>query len=262
MTSGPDVLANLAAATALLEEAAARGARVALLPENFAFMGLGDADKRAVAEAPGDGPIQRAIAQAARRLSLWVVAGTMPLRGAPDGRVAAACLVYDERGAPVGRYDKIHLFDVDIPGKAESYRESAHVAPGTEPVVLDTPAGRLGLAVCYDVRFPELFRTLSARGAEWFVLPSAFTVPTGRAHWEALLRARAIENLAFVVAAAQCGVHPGGRETWGDTMIVDYWGAVLARLPAGTGVVVADLDRAAQSQARTAFPSLRHRRIA
>ncbi len=266
MTSGADVAANLSAAQALLEQAAARGARVAVLPENFAFMGLNDADKRAIAEQPGDGPIQAAMRVAARRLGLWIVAGTMPLRGAPDGRVAAAALVFDAHGEQVARYDKIHLFDVDIPGSevvagADRYRESAHVAPGNEPVLVDTPAGRLGLAVCYDIRFPELFRALSERGAQWFVLPSAFTVQTGRAHWETLLRARAIENLAYVVAAAQSGRHQNGRETWGDSLIVDYWGSVLGRLPSGTGVVVADFDPVAQQQARAAFPALQNRRF-
>jgi deaminated glutathione amidase len=262
MTSGPDVAANLRVAEELLERAAAASARVAVLPENFAFMGLADADKRAVAEPFGDGPIQTRLAQIARRLGLWLVAGTMPIRSAEsDGRVCAACLVIDESGRTVARYDKIHLFDVDIPGKSESYRESAHVTPGTQPVVVDTPVGRLGLAVCYDVRFPELFRALSARGARWLVLPSAFTVPTGRAHWEPLLRARAIENLAYVVAAAQAGVHPGGRETWGDSMIVDYWGAVVQRLASGAGIVTAAFDLAAQAAARREFPALANRRF-
>jgi nitrilase len=154
----------------------------------------------------------------------------------------------------------MHLFDVDIPGRDESYRESACVAPGAGAVVVDTPAGRLGLAVCYDIRFPELFRELSARGATWFVLPSAFTVPTGRAHWEVLLRARAIENLAYGVAAAQTGLHANGRETFGDSLVVDFWGTVLSRLPRGEGVVTARIDPEAQQRARSAFPALSHRR--
>src|ERR1041384_90218 len=194
MTSGPDVAANLQQARDLLTQARDKGAVLAALPENFAFMGLKDADKRAVGEADGSGPIQDSLATAARDLGLWIVAGTMPIR-APDGRVSAASLVFDASGKRVARYDKIHLFDVDIPGKKEAYRESAHVAPGAEPVVVDTPVGRLGLSVCYDMRFPELFRVMSRQGAEVFVVPSAFTVPTGRAHWESLLRARAIENL-------------------------------------------------------------------
>ena len=261
MTSGPDVPANLEQARALLEEAAARGVRLAALPENFSFMGLKDADKRTVAEADGSGPAQDFLADSARRLRLWIVGGTVPLAGA-DGRVAAASLVYDSDGRRVARYDKIHLFDVDIPGRAESYRESAHVAPGAVATVLDTPVGRLGLSVCYDVRFPELYRHLSARGAQLLTVPSAFTGPTGRAHWETLLRARAIENLCYVIAPAQSGFHPSGRETYGDSMIVDFWGRVLQRLPRGRGCAVADLDLNLQAGVRESFPALVHRTFA
>ena len=259
MTSGPDVAANLQQAGALLQQARERGAVLAALPENFAFMGLKDADKRAVGEAEGSGPIQDFLAATARDLKLWVVGGTMPLRVEGDGRVAAASLVFDDSGKRVARYDKIHLFDVDIPGKAETYRESAHVAPGREPVVVDTPVGKLGLSVCYDMRFPELFRRLSAAGAQILSVPSAFTGPTGRAHWETLLRARAIENLCHVIAPAQSGFHPNGRETYGDSMIIDHWGAVLQRLPRGQGCVVAEVDLNRQAAARTSFPALDHR---
>jgi nitrilase len=262
MTSGPDVAANLGQARALLEDAAARGARLAALPENFSFMGLKDADKRTVAETDGSGPAQDFLAESARRLRLWIVGGTVPLAAGPDGRVAAASLVYDSDGRRVARYDKIHLFDVDIPGRAESYRESAHVAPGAGATVLDTPVGRLGLSVCYDVRFPELYRHLSARGAQILSVPSAFTSPTGRAHWETLLRARAIENLCYVIAPAQSGFHPSGRETYGDSMIVDFWGRVLQRLPRGRGCAVADLDLNLQAGVRESFPALVHRTFA
>jgi len=262
MTSGPDVPANLEQARILLEEAAALGARLAVLPENFSFMGLKDADKRAAAEADGVGPVQEFLASTARRLRLWVVGGTVPLRAGADGRVAAASLLYDADGRRVGRYDKIHLFDVDIPGRAESYRESAHVTPGSSAAVFDTPVGRLGLTVCYDIRFPELYRHLSAAGAQVLSVPSAFTGPTGRAHWEPLQRARAIENLCYVVAPAQSGLHPSGRETYGDSMIVDYWGRVLQRLPRGRGCAVADIDLAAQSSVRESFPALTHRTFA
>lgn len=261
MTSGDSVEANLDAAERLLRAAREDGAGVAALPENFAFMGLRDADKREVAEPEGEGPIQQRIATLARELGLWIVAGTLPLAPRRGERVAAACLVFDAGGARVARYDKIHLFDVDLPGRDESYRESAHVAPGAQPVVIDTPAGRLGLAVCYDVRFPELFRRMSALGAEWFVLPSAFTVPTGEAHWEVLLRARAIENLAPVVAPAQWGRHASGRLTWGHSMIVDHWGRVAAECVAGEGFVAAELDLRAQAEARGRFPALNHRRL-
>jgi deaminated glutathione amidase len=259
MTSGPDVAANLEQARGLLEEAVALGARLAVLPENFSFMGLKDADKRAVAEADGSGVVQDFLGASARRLGLWIIGGTVPLRAGGDGRVAAASLVYDAQGRRVARYDKIHLFDVDLPGRAESYRESAHVAPGRQAVVIDTPVGRVGLSVCYDVRFPELYRHLSAQGAQLLAIPSAFTSPTGRAHWETLLRARAIENLCYVIAPAQSGFHPSGRETYGDSMIVDFWGRVLARVPRGRGCAVAAVDLAAQAGVRKSFPALVHR---
>jgi nitrilase len=259
MTSGPDVPANLAQARLLLEEARAADAALAVLPENFAFMGMHDADKRAVGEAEGSGPIQDCLAETAQHLKLWVIAGTVPLRVAGDARVAAASLVYDAAGACVARYDKIHLFDVEIPERAESYRESANMAPGKTPRVVDTPIGRVGLAVCYDVRFPELFRDLGAQGAQVFVLPSAFTAPTGRAHWETLLRARAIENLCYMIAPAQSGFHPNGRETFGDSMIVDHWGRILARLPRGRGCVSAEIDLGRQAEVRKSFPALLHR---
>jgi deaminated glutathione amidase len=259
MTSGPDVAANLEQARALLEEAAVRGARLAALPENFSFMGLKDADKRAVAERDGSGPAQDFLAAIARELRLWIVAGTVPLSAGADGRVAAASLVYDSDGRRVARYDKIHLFDVDIPGRAESYRESAHVIPGSTATVLDTPLGRLGLSVCYDVRFPELYRHLSAAGAQIIAVPSAFTAPTGRAHWETLLRARAIENLCYVVAPAQSGFHQSGRETYGDSMIVDFWGRILQRVPRGRGCALAEVDLAREASVRESFPALHHR---
>jgi len=261
MVSCADVGRNLEVARTLLRESRERGALVAALPENFAFMGLTEADKLAIAEDDGRGPIQDALSGLARELGLWIVAGTVPLRVPGEPRVAAACLVFDADGRRAARYDKIHLFDVAIPGRDERYQESASVRPGETPLCVDTPAGRLGLAVCYDLRFPELFRRLLDLGAEWFCLPSAFTAPTGRAHWETLLRARAIENLCHVVAPAQSGFHENGRETHGDSMIVDCWGRVLARLPRGTGVVVADIDLVRQREVRQNFPSLDHRRL-
>jgi len=262
MVSSADVGRNLDKAAELLREARERGALVAALPENFAFMGRQEADKLAVAEDDGAGPVQAALADLARELRLWIVAGTVPLRLPDDAaRTVAACLVFDAEGQRVARYDKIHLFDVAIPGRDERYQESATVRPGTAPVCVDTPAGRLGMAVCYDLRFPELFRRLLGLGAEWFCLPSAFTAPTGRAHWETLLRARAIENLCHVVAPAQSGFHENGRETHGDSMIVDCWGRVLARLPRGTGVVVGEIDLVRQREVRQNFPCVEHRRL-
>lgn len=261
MTSGPDVTANLSVARPLIERAAGAGASVVLLPENFNFIGRRDSDKLAVAEALGDGPTQAFLADAARRLGITLIGGTLPLRGdAADGRVTNSTLVYAPSGERVARYDKIHLFDVDVPGKpGETYRESSNVAPGRDVVTVDTPVGRVGLSVCYDMRFPELYRRLMAAGAEILVMPAAFTVPTGRAHWETLLRARAIENLSYVFAAAQSGVHPNGRETYGDTIAIDPWGRVLSRLPRGRGVVCADVDLAELRRLRAEFPALSNR---
>jgi predicted amidohydrolase len=259
MNSGPDVSGNLSVAGDLLSQAAAAGAVLAVLPENFAIMGAKEADRLAVAEMPGAGPIQDAMAELARKLSLWIVAGTLPLRARDARKVAPASIVFDAQGKQVARYDKIHLFDVNIPEKREIYRESATFEAGKEPIVVETPAGLLGLSVCYDMRFPELYRQLSARGAQLLSMPAAFTVPTGLAHWEVLLRARAVENLCYVLAAAQWGKHANGRETYGDAMIVDYWGRVLDRRAAGDGVVLAEVDPAAQAQVRAGFPALKHR---
>lgn len=268
MNSGADVAANLEAAAALLREAARGGARLAVLPENFALMGAHERDKLAIAEADGQGPIQDRLGALARELDLWIVGGTLPIRvegeDRPDAsRVHAACCVYDSDGARVARYDKIHLFDIEVPGGgSERYRESATIAPGRpHPVVVDTPAGRVGLSVCYDVRFPELYRALSQAGAEILVVPSAFTVRTGEAHWELLLRARAVENLCYVVAPGQCGTHPSGRQTWGHSLIVEPWGAVTATTGTAPGVVLAARDAARQAELRSSFPALSHRRL-
>jgi nitrilase len=261
MTSSHVVQENLAAAGRLLREAKERGADIACLPENFSFLGLKDPDKLGVAEPDGDGPVQQFIASTARDLRLWILAGTTVLKDDANARVRNTSLLVDSDGRRVARYDKIHLFDVAIPGRNEQYRESAHVSPGRDVVVADTPVGRLGLSVCYDVRFPELYRELVGRGAEWLAIPAAFTVPTGHAHWETLLRARAIENLCYVVAPAQAGTHSSGRETYGDTMVVDYWGQVLARLPKGGGVITADIDLRKQAEARARFPALDNRRL-
>ncbi|MFT3907369.1 MAG: carbon-nitrogen hydrolase family protein [Steroidobacteraceae bacterium] len=260
MNSGASREENLCTAGKLLAEAADAGARVAVLPENFSLMGVNDADRRAMAEPEGRGPVQDFLAEAAARHRMWIVAGTTPLQsGDAAGRVAPACLVYTNDGVCVARYDKIHLFDVDLTDAAESYRESAHMAPGRVPVAVDTPAGRLGLSICYDIRFPELFRHLVAEGCTWFTVPAAFTVPTGQAHWEVLLRARAVENLCYVVAAAQWGEHPNQRRTYGDSLICDYWGSVLARRPTGVGIVVSEFDPQAQAARRASFPALAHR---
>jgi nitrilase len=260
MNSGADLAANLAAAGSALGEAAAAGAVLAVLPENFAYMGARDTDKLAHAEEAGHGPIQDFLCAAAQRLGLWIVAGTLPVKAPEAGKVFAACLVLDARGAVVTRYDKIHLFDVDV--GQERYRESATIAAGAvRPVVVDTPAGRLGLSVCYDLRFPELYRELARQGAEILCVPSAFTRRTGEAHWEVLLRARAIENLCHVIAPGQAGIHPGGRATYGNSLIVDPWGEILARRPEGSGAILASLSSARRAELRRTFPVLQHRRM-
>jgi predicted amidohydrolase len=263
MTSGATVAANLATARTLLEQARAGGAILALLPENFSIMGRNETDKLEVAEHLGEGPIQAFLAHTARELGLWIIGGTIPIKvdDQPD-RVAAASLVFDERGRFVSRYDKIHLFDVDIPDREERYRESATIAYGEGTTVVATPIGHVGLSVCYDMRFPELFRALQVQGAEVLSVPSAFTAPTGRAHWELLLRARAVENLCYVLAAAQGGQHENGRETFGDSLIVDPWGQILARVAEPVpGVALAEIDLTLQADLRTRFPVLSHRRL-
>jgi len=260
MTSGAEVAANLASADRLLAAAVGAGAKLAVLPENFALMARTDAERLAAAEDDGRGPIQDFLAVAARRHGLWLVGGTLPIKAQTPHKARAACLLFDDRGERVARYDKIHLFDVQLPN-GEQYRESAVFEHGTDVVVADTPFGKLGLAVCYDLRFPELFRAMVDRGAECFAVPSAFTAVTGRAHWEILVRARAVENFAYVIAAAQGGRHASGRETFGHTMTVSPWGDIVAQQDIGEGVVVADCDRVRQADIRAGLPSLRHRRL-
>ena len=261
MNSSHVVADNLSVAARLLREAKDAGADLACLPENFAFMGIRDADKRAIAESDAGGPVQEFLAHTARSLGMWILGGTIGIARSAESRVANTSLLFDAKGARVARYDKIHLFDVTVPGRNEEYRESTHVEPGQLPVVADTPVGRLGMSVCYDMRFPELYRALVDQGAQWLCMPAAFTVPTGRAHWETLLRARAIENLCHVVAPAQVGMHSNGRETYGDSLIVDYWGKVLARLPQGVGVITAPFDLQEQAATRARFPALDNRRL-
>ena len=261
MASGPNVPANLAETEKLIRTAVQQDAELVVLPENYALMGMTENDKVAIAEQPGDGPLQQFMADQARMHRIWLVGGTIPLRSAEAGKVFSASLLYNSNGDMVARYDKIHLFDVTIEASKESYNESQTVTPGEQVVVVDTPFGRLGMAVCYDLRFPELFRAMVDDGMEISVLPSAFTSITGKAHWESLLRARAIENLCYMVAAAQGGYHVNGRETHGDSMIVDPWGVVLNRLPHGAGVVVSNLDMEMLNRTRTNFPSLKHKRL-
>lgn len=259
MASAPQVQANLLEARRLLQESAAKGAALAVLPENFAMMGIQDADLLSIAEEPGKGPLQDFLSSQASRLKMWVVGGTIPLRAMRDDRVRAACLVFNDQGEMVARYDKIHLFDVHVPDSTEHYFESKIIEPGQSLVTVDTPIGRMGLAICYDLRFPELFRGLLDQGAEFVVIPSAFTALTGQAHWETLLRARAIENQYFILAAAQGGFHLNGRETHGHSALVDPWGRVEGMLARNPGVLVADLDCDCVVKIRRLFPAVQHR---
>lgn len=257
MVSAPDVAASLEQARALIDEAAALGAALVVLPEHFALMGRAETDKVDAGERDGAGPIQDFLAESARRAGLWLVGGSIPLRSPVPGKVYNSCLVYAADGERVGRYDKIHLFGLDLGG--ERFTESRTIVPGTAVTALATPFGRIGLSICYDVRFPELYRAMGP--VDLILVPSAFTVTTGRAHWEPLLRARAIENLAYVVAPAQGGRHPSGRETHGHSMIVDPWGEVLASRARGPGVVVADVDPNFLTEVRSGLPALEHRTI-
>lgn len=261
MASGPNVTANLSEAARLISEAATAGARLVVLPENFALMGMSESDKLAEAEEDGRGRLQEFLSAQAARHRLWLVGGTIPIVTGDPGRVYASSLLFNDRGERVARYDKIHLFDVQLPDAEESYHESETIAHGERAVVASTPFGRLGIAVCYDLRFPELFREMLDLGMEILALPAAFTAITGRAHWEALLRARAIENQIYVVAAAQGGFHVSGRETHGDSMIVDPWGQVLDRMVRGAGVVVGEMHPERLASIRRSFPSLSHRRL-
>ena len=270
MVSSGVVADNLAQASALLEQAAAQGAELAVLPEYFCLVGV--RDKLAIQEPLGAGPIQDFIASQARKLGLWIVAGTLPLTpstmpttaatagGVP--RVFNTSLAFDPQGVCVARYDKMHLFRYD--SGREAYDESRVLKAGASPSLFalasrDGHTWQVGMSVCYDLRFPELYRSYAARGADLLLVPSAFTHTTGQAHWEVLLRARAIENLSFVAAAAQGGTHPSGRRTWGQTMLVDPWGTVLAQQANEPGVVIAELDAAQLAQCRSQLPALQHR---
>jgi len=263
MVSQSDVLANLAQARALLERAAEGGARLAVLPENFAAMGRRDVAAIGLAEALGEGPILPWLKQAARDLKLWIVAGTLPLPPVdqPHAKANACSLLIDEQGEAVARYDKLHLFDVDVADNRGRYRESDDYAHGSQVVVADTPVGRLGLSVCYDLRFPELYSELRKAGAELIAAPSAFTAVTGAAHWEVLIRARAIETQCYLLAAAQGGVHPGPRETFGHAAIVDPWGRIVAEQDQGEAVLLAERDSHEQASIRARMPVASHRRF-
>ncbi len=257
LASGPSVAANLNEARRLIAMAAKQGAKLVALPEYFAIMGMQDTDKVKVREEEGKGPIQQFLAETAKKHKIWLVGGSVPLVSNEANRVRNSCLVYDDKGKQVARYDKIHLFGFDM-GK-EHYSEQRTIEPGREVKVVDSPFGRLGLSICYDLRFPELYRAM--KDVDIILVPSAFTETTGKAHWETLIRARAIENLAYVVAPAQGGYHLNGRETHGDSMIVDPWGVVLDRLPRGSGVVMAGINPEYLQRLRKSLPALAHRTL-
>ena len=257
MTSGADVARNLQVAGRLAAAAAAEGASLVLLPENFGLMGLHARDKLAAQERDGDGPQQAFLSQTARELAIHLIGGSVPIISGDPARARQSLLVYGPDGARVARYDKIHLFR--FTHGDEDYDEAKTIAAGAEPRGFMLPYGRVGLSICYDVRFPELFRALG--DMVLLVVPAAFTARTGRAHWETLLRARAIENQCYVLAAAQTGTHPGGRQTWGHSMLVDPWGDVVAVQPEGDGVVVGDVDPARLADVRARLPALSHRAL-
>ena len=263
MVSQTDIQTNLVAARRLLEQAAEAGARLAVLPENFAAMGRSDLVALGRAEAEGAGPILPWLKQAAGDLSLWIVAGTIPLPpdDQPLAKVRACSVLVDDHGQRVARYDKLHLFDADVSDARGRYRESDDYAAGERLVVVDTPVGRLGMSVCYDLRFAELYTALRLAGAELISAPSAFTAVTGQAHWEMLVRTRAIETQCYMLAAAQGGEHPNGRVTHGHSSIVDFWGQVLAEQATGEAVLVVDRDTAAQTAMRQRMPVVMHRRF-
>jgi len=268
MSSTTDVDSNLECAERLIAEAAQQGAKLLLLPENFALLGVNDPYPAGLREATNDKPatLRKWLASMARKYTVWLVAGSIPMANHPDGsllekRVRAVCLVFNALGEEVARYDKIHLFDVDVADAYGSYRESDTVEPGKQVMVVDTPCGRLGLSICYDLRFPELFHLLRKQGAEIISVPSAFTAKTGEAHWEVLLRARAIETQCYLLAPNQCGQHSETRQSYGHSMVVDAWGEVAASLQDQPGVVCADIDLERLAEVRQRMPVVQHSRL-
>jgi nitrilase len=257
MASGPNVAGNLSEARRLIAKAVEKGARLVVLPEFFAIMGMNEQDKLKVAEAEGTGIIQTFLSETAKQHKIWLVGGSIPLAASTPDKVMNSCLVFNEHGEQVARYDKIHLFNLELGN--ESYNEAKTIEAGNQVVVVDSPFGRIGLAICYDLRFPELFRAM--KNIDIIVLPSAFTETTGKMHWEVLVRARAVENLAYVIAPAQGGYHVNGRETHGNSMIVDPWGRVLDRLPRGSGVVMGEINPSYQASLRSSLPALAHRTL-
>lgn len=262
MTSTENIDENLQMAEQLILDAVKDEAGLVVLPEMFATMGMDQVEKIKYIEKAGTGKIQDFLSQQALQHNIWLVGGTIPIEiDADKDRARAACIVFDNKGTQVARYDKVHLFDVHIRASQEAYSESSSIEPGDKVVVVPTPFGRLGLAVCYDVRFPELFRRMHAQNVELIAIPTAFTYTTGAAHWDILVRARAIENLCYVIAACQTGTHPNGRKTYGHSMIVNPWGEVKASRNQDTGFLAADINLEYMNQVRIDFPVLSHRKL-
>lgn len=255
MISTPSVESNISTARRLIGQAAGQGAQMILLPEYWSIMGINDEDKVAHAESPGDGPVQRFMMEMASSHQIWLIAGTLPMVAPEAGKVFNTTLVYNPQGGVVTRYDKIHLFG--FTKGDESYDESRTIVPGDALATFDAPFGKVGLSVCYDLRFPELYRAMGQ--CALIVVPAAFTYTTGQAHWEILLRARAIENQCYVLAAAQGGLHVNGRRTWGHSMVIDPWGAIKAVLPDGEGIVCGEIDVSYLGSVRENLPALKHR---
>ena len=261
MTSCANVLKNLKKIETLLALASSKQVKLVVLPENFAFMGLNEADKLAVAETYRNGPIQLAISEMAKKHRLWIVAGTIPIASDDPARCYASSLVFNAKGECVLRYDKMHLFDVQV-SASESHKESNSTCAGTQLKVIDTPVGRVGLSVCYDVRFPEFYRQLREMGADILIVPAAFTFDTGKVHWHTLLKARAIENLSYVVAANQGGEHQNGRKTYGHSMIVSPWGNIESSCSESeVNIAIAGIDIEGMMRTRETFPCLNHRKL-
>ena len=257
MRAGPEVFVNLKEAARLIDIAVTKGAKLVALPEYFCIMGMRDSDKVVLREEEGSGPIQDFLSKTAKSHGIWLVGGSVPLVSSRPDKVKNSCLVYDDSGKQVARYDKIHLFN--LKSGEEHYAEEETIEAGTNVVTLESPFGRIGLSICYDLRFPELYRSMEK--VDIILAPSAFTSFTGKAHWEVLVRARAIENMAYMIAPAQSGRHINGNETYGDSMIVDPWGVILDHLPKGPGVVLANINRSYQKNLQNSLPALKHRTL-
>ncbi|MBF0264100.1 MAG: carbon-nitrogen hydrolase family protein [Gammaproteobacteria bacterium] len=262
MASGPNVSANLSEAERLIKMSVESGAELVVLPENFALMGMKDLDTLKIAEDINNpGEILEFLSNTAKYFGIWLLGGTVPIKTNDTSKILSASILFNDKGEQVARYDKIHLFDMDLSESSGAYHESSFTKAGSDIITIDSPFGKLGIAICYDIRFPELFRKMTKSGMQILLLPSSFTAITGQAHWEILNRSRAIENLCYVVTSAQGGYHVNGRETYGHSMIVSPWGKILDQLNSGSGFVIADVDKNFVEETRNNFPVLEHRKL-